>query len=91
MSEGGIEAIPDGQAIRKFHQNADTDTDPTAIHHTLGPGVNQAASGSHDHRGADSVVLGEGITITGSKGGNAALQSVISAMVEILGVTDSTT
>jgi hypothetical protein len=31
------------------HQSADTDSSPTAIHHTLGPGANQAAPGNHTH------------------------------------------
>lgn len=31
------------------HQSADTDTGPTSIHHTLGTGANQAASGTHTH------------------------------------------
>ena len=31
------------------HQSADTDTAPTALHHTLGTGANQAAAGDHVH------------------------------------------
>lgn len=31
------------------HQNADTDTSATAIHHTIGTGANQAAAGNHTH------------------------------------------
>lgn len=31
------------------HQNADTDSAPTALHHTLGSGANQAAPGNHTH------------------------------------------
>lgn len=31
------------------HQSADTDSAPTAIHHTLGTGANQAAPGNHNH------------------------------------------
>jgi hypothetical protein len=31
------------------HQNADTDSGATAIHHTLGKGANQAARGNHTH------------------------------------------
>lgn len=33
------------------HQQADTDASPTALHHTLGTGGNQAAAGSHSHSG----------------------------------------
>ena len=31
------------------HESADTDSGPTAIHHTLGKGANQAAPGNHTH------------------------------------------
>lgn len=82
---------PPNRTVEEFHKNASVDTRPEDIHHRLGNGQNQAAPGNHRHNGSDSEVLGEGIIITGSKGGNSALASVISAMVKILGVTDSTT
>lgn len=81
---------PTSEEVDKFHQNADTDSRGQAIHHTLGPTENQAAPGNHNHRGGDSVQLLLGITITGSRGGNIALLSVIQALVA-LGATDSTT
>jgi len=31
------------------HASADTDSSPTALHHTLGAGANQAAAGNHAH------------------------------------------
>jgi len=31
------------------HQSADTDSDTTAIHHTIGTGANQGAAGNHSH------------------------------------------
>lgn len=31
------------------HTNSDVDADRNAMHHTLGPGPNQAAPGNHDH------------------------------------------
>lgn len=34
------------------HESPDTDTAPTALHHTLGTGANQAAAGNHTHDGA---------------------------------------
>jgi len=37
------------------HEQADTDTSPTAIHHTLGTGPNQAARGNHTHPMTDIV------------------------------------
>ena len=84
------ERPPEAEEVTTFHQNADTDSRKEAIHHTLGPGSNQAASGDHRHRGGDSEPLLAGITFTGSRGGNVALLSVIQALVA-LGATDSTT
>lgn len=81
---------PTSEEVEKLHQNADTDARKEAIHHTLGPTENQASPGNHNHRGGDSVQLLVGITITGSRGGNIALLSVIQALVA-LGATDSTT
>ncbi len=81
---------PTSEEVEQFHQNADTDSRGEAIHHTLGPGTNQAAKGDHNHRGGDSVQLLAGITLTGSRGGNIALLSVVQALVA-LGATDSTT
>lgn len=81
---------PSAEEVTRFHTEADTDTRAEAIHHTLGTGDNQAARGSHNHRGGDSVQLLSGVTITGSRGGNIALLSVIQALVA-LGATDSTT
>lgn len=78
----------DAEEVAQFHTNADTDTRAEAIHHTLGPGPSQAASGSHQHRGGDSSPLLSGMTITGSRGGNVALLGVIQCLVA-LGATDS--
>lgn len=81
---------PDAEQVAQFHQNADTDTRGEAIHHTLGPGSAQATAGDHKHRGGDSSLLLDGLTITGSRGGNVALLSVIQCLVA-LGATDSST
>lgn len=82
--------VPTATEVSKFHRKADTDGSQNAIHHTLGPGHNQSAPGDHDHRGGNSVELLAGVSITGSRGGNVALASVIAALVQ-LGATDSTT
>lgn len=37
------------------HEQVDTDSSPTAIHHTLGKGANQAAPGNHTHPISDIV------------------------------------
>lgn len=76
--------------VSKLHKNADTDGKRTSIHHSLGPGVAQASPGNHSHDGGDSIQLLANVTITGAKGGNVALASVIAALVQ-LGATDATT
>lgn len=82
--------VPTAKDVSKFHTNADTDGDEGSIHHSLGPRKGQAAGGDHDHRGGNSVALLQGTTISGSRGGNAAVTSIIAALVE-LGATDNTT
>jgi hypothetical protein len=81
---------PDSQVVDDFHTNSDLDMRQESQHHTLGAGQNQAAPGNHTHRGGDSELLLTGLTITGSRGGNAALLSVINILVE-LGATNSST
>jgi hypothetical protein len=80
---------PPNDVVERFHANASVDTKATDIHHTLGNKPNQAAKGYHTHNGSDSPQLLAGVILTGSKGGNAALGSVISALVK-LGATDNT-
>ena len=41
----GFGTIPQASS----HDSADTDSSPTALHHTLGTGANQAAAGNHTH------------------------------------------
>ena len=82
---------PPADVVDRFHNNADTDKRKEAVHHTIGTGPNNAASGDHVHDGSSGVALMEGITITGSKGGNTALASVINALVTTFGAKDSTT
>jgi hypothetical protein len=69
---------------------SDVDSDSSAQHHTIGPGQTQAASGSHSHNGSDSPVLFSG-TITGSRGGNAAVASLIAQIAAQTGLIDGTT
>ncbi|HET7713277.1 MAG TPA: hypothetical protein VFK94_02310 [Patescibacteria group bacterium] len=66
------------------HVYSDVDQDRTSQHHTLGNAEFQAAPGNHGKRHL------AGIRITGSRGGNAALASVIAALVK-LGADDDTT
>lgn len=81
---------PQPRDVTDFHTYDDLDISSEAHHHTIGPGVNQAASGAHNHDGNNSPLLLEGVTITGAKAGNTALSSAIAALVQ-LGATDSTT
>lgn len=81
---------PSATEIREMHTNDDLDVSAESHHHTIGPGVNQAASGAHNHDGNNSPLILEGVTITGGKGGNTAVASIIAALAK-LGATDSTT
>jgi hypothetical protein len=60
---GGISDVtnPTAREVSKFHTNADTDGSTKAIHHTLGPGPNQAAAGNHTHDGGGTTTLDLGI------------------------------
>lgn len=69
----------------------DTDSSAFAKHHTLGRKHHQASSGDHNHDGINSRKLMTGITVTGSKGGNAALADLITKLSTALGFTDGTT
>lgn len=89
-SVGGKYGRPDPTSVREFHTNDDVDISQESHHHTIGPGVNQSASGAHNHDGNNSPLLLEGTAITGAKAGNTAVASVIAALVQ-LGATDSTT
>jgi len=81
----------DAQTVKAFHERSDVDSSQTAQHHSLGSKHDQAAAGDHNHRiGLPYKGALDGITITGSKAGNAALASVVAALVQ-LGATDSTT
>lgn len=85
------ELRPPQRMVNEFHTNDDLNRDSQAHHHSLGIGVNEAASGAHNHDGTNSVQLGKGITITGSRGSGAALLSLLTALEQILGVEDNTT
>lgn len=81
---------PQPSQVNKFHNKSDVDSGPNAQHHTIGNRKDQASSGAHNHDGKNSSQLLAGVTLTGSRGGNAALASVINALAG-LGATDSTT
>lgn len=79
------------EEVRVFHEQSDLDTKHNAQHHTLGKRDYQASPGNHKHEGIYSERLMKGITISGSKGGNAALADLITKLSVALGFTDETT
>jgi len=85
--------VPTARQVGEFHTKADTDGSTSAMHHTLGISHNQASPGDHSHDGQTSRLIGSGrkITITGAKGGNAALASLIAALKQVMDLTDNTT
>lgn len=84
---------PTAREVNLIHANSDIDSGPSAGHHSLGVNRNQASPGDHVHDGKASKLLGAGmhITISGSKGGNAALTSLIAALKQVISITDNTT
>lgn len=85
--------VPAARQVSEFHTKADTDSSTSAGHHTLGISHNQASPGDHSHDGQTSRLVGSGrkITISGAKGGNAALASLITALKQVMDLTDNTT
>ena len=90
--KGEFEAIntaETAEAVKRFHSKSDVDSSSQAHHHTLGIKHDQASPGDHMHDGTVSKKILTGTTLTGSRGGNVALVSVIAALVK-LGATDNT-
>ena len=83
-------SVPSAAEVANFHTNADVDVRAESLHHTLGSDGSQASPGDHTHDGGSSALLLTGFTITGSRGGNAALPSIIDCLKR-LGAKDSTT
>lgn len=81
---------PSAQDVLILHTNADTDVSAVSAHHTLGVNSTQASPGSHRHNGQDSLQLGAGLSITGSKSDGSALASIIDTLTSVLGVADET-
>lgn len=81
---------PGPAEVSEFHTFADTDSGKEAVHHTLGAGPNQAASGAHNHDGANSVQLIPGTAITGVKA-SVAWASSVNAILVSLGAVDNST
>ena len=84
---------PEPREVNQFHSRSDVDSRQNAQHHTLGNGHNQASAGDHNHDGKSTRKIGYGLnlTISGAKGGNAALGSLITALSQVIEFTDNTT
>lgn len=93
IKSSGNSTVPDSNIVDNFHTYSDRDSGPTAQHHTLGANRNQASPGNHIHDGKSSRKIGEGLnlTVTGSKGGNAALASLLSMLAQVIDFNDQTT
>ena len=59
------------------HQNVDTDSGPTAIHHTLGKGANQASPGNHEHQAEEILNLGYRLATSQNRPNNPAIGTTI--------------
>jgi hypothetical protein len=81
------------EEVQDIHSRSDVDASDKSQHHTLGTGRFQSSPGNHVHDGYRSSKIGQnmGITISGSRGGNAALASVIDALKLVMDITDNTT
>lgn len=86
-------ATPEPREVNLFHSRSDVDASKIAQHHTLGVKNTQAAAGDHVHDGITSRKIGQGLNlvVSGSKGGNAALASLLTALSKIIDFTDTTT
>lgn len=84
---------PDPRTVNGFHSRSDLDSSQSAQHHTIGIGHNQASAGDHVHDGSSARKVGTGLNlaISGSKGGNAALASLITMLGNIIDFDDNTT
>jgi hypothetical protein len=94
------------ESTMSAHARTDVDSSQKALHHSLGTSRNQASPGNHIHDGIGSPKLGakkfdttagqEGkvipsLSISGSRGGNAAVASMIALLKNFVDFTDNTT
>lgn len=79
--------------VNRIHTKSDVNSSANSQHHTIGTGRNESASGSHNHGGKDSNKIGQGLglVVTGSRGGNAALNSLLTELAKVVAFTNSTT
>jgi hypothetical protein len=74
---------PAEKDVNDLHTHSDVDHTGLSQHHTLGPNANQASPGDHSHDGGQSGKVAftdisySKPTVSGSRGGNAALQDLL--------------
>lgn len=90
MGELAENSRPDASVVSEFHTFADTNSGKEAIHHTLGTGANEAASGAHTHNGVDSALIIPGTQINGAKA-TATWAASVNAILVSLGAVDNST
>ena len=95
--------VPTSMATKDAHRQSDVDSSPHSQHHTLGTARSQASPGNHIHDGFTSPKLGPmnmdpagnvtvpALSISGSRGGNAAVASIIALLQNVINFTDNTT
>lgn len=88
---GSGDPSPPSEMVIKFHKNAPTDGRKEDIHHTLGQGPTQAATGDHVHDGNNGTLILLGFSLTGSKSTPSTMWPSILACLVRLGATDNTT
>lgn len=93
IKEDAKPVSPAPRDINLLHARSDLDSSTIAQHHTLGIKHNQASTGDHVHDGKSSRKVGQGLslTVSGSKGGNAALTSLLAMLAQVIEFTDTTT
>ncbi len=77
------------------HQNADTDSSASAIHHTLGKGQYQASPGNHNHDGFNSLMIPQSSVVgltddLNNLRGSAVYRPFTSQLIEKTTVASST-
>lgn len=79
--------------VRRFHHRDDLDSAISAHHHTLGIRHTNASYGDHNHDNKTSRKVGAklGLTVTGSRAGNAAVASILTMLAQVIEFTDNTT
>jgi hypothetical protein len=82
---------PSPKTVNFFHTRSDVDSGTSAMHHTLGIGHNQAASGDHVHDGKSSRKIGTGLSLStaGAAAGNTALNQLMTMLHSVIEFTDT--